>query len=75
MAPIRIAKVGKMFLLAALATTAAPAAEIAKNIDCRPMLTLMAVEREAADRPREQAQRRDEQKPRPPRRCVTLASV
>jgi len=64
-----------MIILTALAIAAAPSAQLAKYVDCRPMLTLTARDRDVADVPRDPAQRRGDQRPRPQRRCVTLASA
>lgn len=65
-----------MFFLAALSAAVAQPPQIAKYIDCKPMLTLTtARDREAADPPRDQSPRRGDPRPRPQRRCVTLASA
>lgn len=65
-----------MIVLTALAMAVAQPPQLAKYVDCKPMLTLTAArEREAAEPPREPAQRRGDQRPRPQRRCITLASA
>lgn len=64
-----------MIFLTAMAVAAAQPPQLAKYVDCRPMLTLTARDRDVADLPRDTAQRRGDQRPRPQRRCVTLASA
>lgn len=64
-----------MIFLTAMAMAAAQPPQLAKYVDCKPMLTLTARDRDVADVPRDPAQRRNDQRPRPQRRCVTLASV
>lgn len=66
---------GSMIILTALAMATAQSPELAKYVDCKPMLTLTARDREVAEVPRDSAQRRGDQRPRPQRRCVTLASA
>lgn len=66
-----------MFFLTALAmATTMP--EFARASDCKPMLSLASSDqREAAEPapPREVNQRRGDPRPRPQKRCVTLASA
>lgn len=64
-----------MIFLTAMAVAAAQPPQLAKYVDCKPMLTLTARDRDVADMPRDAAQRRGDQRPRPQRRCVTLASA
>lgn len=65
-----------MIFLTTLAMAAAQPDQIAKYVDCKPMLTLTARrDGDAVDAPREPAQRRNDQRTRPQRRCVTLASA
>ncbi len=64
-----------MFFLTALAMAAASAPQVAKSIDCRPMLTLMTHERDVSEAARAAAQRRNDARQRPQRRCITLASA
>lgn len=64
-----------MIFLTAMAVAAAQPPQLAKYVDCKPMLTLTARDRDVADLPRDTAQRRGDQRPRPQRRCVTLASA
>lgn len=64
-----------MILLTVLAMATPPLPQSAKNVDCKPMLTLAAREREAPEASRDSSQRRNEPAPRPQRRCVTLASA
>lgn len=66
---------GNMIILTALAMATAQSPELAKYVDCKPMLTLTARDRDGADVPRDPVQRRSDQRPRPQRRCVTLASA
>lgn len=65
-----------MIFLTAMAVAAAQPPQLAKYIDCKPMLTLTAArDREVPEVPRDSAQRRGDQRPRPQRRCLTLASA
>lgn len=64
-----------MIFLTALAVATVQMPQIAKYVDCRPMLTLTSRDRDVSDLPREPAQRRNDQRQRPQRRCVTLASA
>ena len=64
-----------MIFLTAMAVAAAQPPQLAKYVDCKPMLTLTARDRDVPDVPRDTAQRRGDQRPRPQRRCVTLASA
>jgi hypothetical protein len=64
-----------MIFLTALAMAATQPPQLAKYVDCKPMLTLTARDRDVADAPRDPAPRRGDQRPRPQRRCVTLASA
>ncbi len=64
-----------MIFLTAMAVAAVQQPQLAKYVDCKPMLTLTARDREVTDAPRDSAQRRGDQRPRPQRRCITLASA
>ena len=68
-----------MFFLTALAmATTMPMPEFARASDCKPMLSLASSDqREAAEPapPREANQRRGDTRPRPQKRCITLASA
>ena len=64
-----------MIFLTALAVATAQPPQSAKYVDCRPMLTLAARDREVADASRDTAQRRNDARTRPQRRCVTLAAA
>ena len=64
-----------MLFVTALAMATAQMPQIAKYVDCKPMLTLTSRDRDVSDVPREPVQRRNDSRPRPQRRCVTLASA
>lgn len=66
-----------MFVLTALALASAPAtADTARMSDCKPVLALAASERDTGDNVRAPApQRRGDPRPKPSRRCMTLASA
>jgi hypothetical protein len=64
-----------MIILTALAMATVQMPQTAKYVDCRPMLTLTSRDRDASETPREPAQRRNDQRQRPQRRCLTLASA
>ena len=64
-----------MIFVTALAMATAQMPQIAKSVDCKPMLTFMSHDRDVSEVSREPAQRRNDSRPRPQRRCVTLASA
>ena len=64
-----------MIFVTALAMATAQIPQIAKYVDCKPMLTLTARDRDVSDVPREPVQRRNDSRPRPQRRCLILASA
>ncbi len=64
-----------MIFVTALAMATAQMPQIAKYVDCKPMLTLTSRDRDVSDVSHEPAQRRNDSRPRPQRRCVTLASA
>jgi hypothetical protein len=64
-----------MIFLTAMAMAAAQPPQLAKYVDCKPMLTLTARDRDVPEVPRDTVQRRGDQRPRPQRRCITLASA
>lgn len=67
-----------MFFLTvlAMAATATPGVPVARMSDCKPMLSLASQDqRDANDSSREMTQRRTDPRPRPQKRCITLASA
>ena len=64
-----------MIFLTALAMATVQMPQTAKYVDCKPMLTLTSRDRDVSEAPREPAQRRNDQRQRPQRRCLTLASA
>ncbi len=64
-----------MLFLTALAAAATQPPQLSKTADCKPMLTLASRDREVAEAPAVPQQQRNDQPPRPKRRCLTLASA